>query len=1048
MCVAAGLISPVPAQAAIGAEATAAIPATGVKTAAASAMGTVPSGFSDDVVLDGLNVPTAAAFADDGRVFIAEKSGIIKTFDGLTDTTATVAADLRDDVYDYWDRGLLGMTVHPDYPTKPYLYALYSLDRKPGGGQWGDACPNPPGANDQGCVIKARLSRLTLDGNGVATDEQPLLTGWCQQYPSHSIGTVAFGPDGALYVGSGDGASFTFTDFGQEGNPCGDPPEPAGTSLTAPDARGGALRSQSARRPAGDPISMDGSILRVDPDTGDPLPDNPFASSGNAKKQRIIAYGMRNPFRFSFRPGTGEIWAGDVGWRKWEEINRIPGAGDTTAENFGWPCYEGGVKQPGYNNADLTACESLYTGAGQDEPYFAYHHQNEVVAGDNCGTGGSSISGIAFEDGTSDYPLAYRGALFFADSSRGCVWAMRRGIDGQPDPGSIELFAGDVVRPVQLLIGPGSDLYYIALDVGELHRISYNDGNNRPNAVASASPTSGPAPLTVDFDGTASTDPDTEALSYAWDLDGDGAFDDASTATAQRTYLHESRVRASLRVTDPRGLSDVDTVTITVGNPPDPTVTIDSPTSDLTWRVGETISFSGHAEDPQDGPLPADSLDWQLTLRHCTTIDSCHSHAVQLFRSTASGSFSAPDHDYPSYLELTLIATDSDGNSSSETVRLDPETVWLDFDTEPSGLDLNVGDTERTPFSRRVIVGSRNTIAAPNPQEPDYWFTEWSDGGKRGHDVFAPASRTTYTATYISCTVDGVKQPDCGEATPSAVRDLEPIGRRAKAKLSWREPYWPGHDGVTKYRIHVDGEFVKDVGPGKRRTVVRNLATRQSYSFRVTPYSAAGPGPGETTKLIGTTVRSRQSSRFITYGDTVRVRGAYTRTDTGGPVRGASIRLVGRPPGEKGWRGLSWQKTNKKGIVAFPRKTKLNWEYRLIFYGNRKYMGVTSAWHRVTVRQRVRAFFSDPTPYPGERVRLYGRVLPNHEGKWVRIQLRENGEWVTAGNRKLSATSRYRFAIRWNRPGDYYYRVWRWRHHDHGWGVSPVRKLKVRWWHD
>lgn len=1017
---------------------------------ASSAAAAVPSGFSDDVVLDGLNVPTAAAFTDGGRVFIAEKSGIVKTFDNLTDTTATVTADLRADVYDYWDRGLLGLTVHPDYPAKPYLYVLYSLDRKPGGGQWGDACPNPPGPNDEGCVIEARLSRLTLAGDGVATSETVLLSGWCQQYPSHSIGTVEFGPDGALYVGSGDGASFTFADYGQVGNPCGDPPKPAGEDLTAPDARGGALRSQSPRRPAGDPISMDGSILRVDPETGDAMPGNPFAGSGNAKKRRIIAYGMRNPFRFGFRPGTSEIWAGDVGWSKWEEINRIPNAADATAENFGWPCYEGSIKQPGYNNVDLTACESLYTGAGQDEPYYAYHHKNEVVAGDNCGTGGSSISGIAFEDGASDYPLAYRGALFFADSSRGCIWAMRRGTDGQPDPGNVELFAGGVVRPVQLLIGPGSDLYYIALDVGELHRISYNDGNNRPNAVASADPTSGPAPLTVDFDGTASSDPDSEALTYAWDLDGDGAFDDAATPTAQYTYQQESTVRAKLRVTDLRGLSDTDEVTITVGSPPEqkPTVTIDTPTSDTTWRVGQTLSFSGHATDPQDGELGEAALDWQVTLQHCETVNDCHSHPVETYRRTASGSFSTFDHSYPSYIDLKLTATDSDGNKSSKTLRLDPKTVWLDFDTVPSGLDLVVGDTEQTPFSRRVIVGSRNTIAAPLTQEPDYHFVKWSDAGARSHEVVAPTSRTTYTATYVSCTVNGVPQPDCGDATPGAVRDLESIGRRAKAILKWQEPYWPGRGGVTKYRIHVDGEFVKDVGPNARRTVVRGIAGRQSHTFRVTPYSASGPGTGKATTLIGTKVRSRQSSRFITFGDTLRVKGTYTRTDTGGPVRGVAVRLVGRPPDKTGWRSLAWKRTNRNGVVVFFRKTKLNWEYRLIYYGNPTYMGVTSRWHRVSVRQRVRAFFSDPTPHPGERVRLFGRVLPNHAGKWVRIQILRDGEWVAAGNRKLSPKSRYRHFVRWNRPGDYYYRVLRWRHHDHAWGVSPVRKLKVRWWHN
>lgn len=206
----------------------------------------IPDGFTDELVRGGLNQPTAAVFAPDGRLFIGEKSGIVKTYDTITDTTPTTTTDLRPQVMDYWDRGLLGLALDPQYPVRPYLYALYTYDALPGQThpKWNDACPTPPGPNAEGCVVTGRLSRLTLDGSGVATGaEQVLITDWCQQFPSHSIGTVTFGPDGALYVGGGDGASFTFTDYGQRGNPCGDPPSAAGTSLSSPTSRGGALRS-------------------------------------------------------------------------------------------------------------------------------------------------------------------------------------------------------------------------------------------------------------------------------------------------------------------------------------------------------------------------------------------------------------------------------------------------------------------------------------------------------------------------------------------------------------------------------------------------------------------------------------------------------------------------------------------------------------------------------------------------------------------------------------------------------------------------------------
>jgi glucose/arabinose dehydrogenase len=143
-----------------------------------------------------------------------------------------------------------------------------------------------------------------------------LVHDWCQQYPSHSIGSLFFGADGALYASGGDGASFTFVDWGQDGNPrnpCGDPPGGVGATLTPPTAEGGALRSQDVRTTS-DPTTLDGTIIRIDPNTGAGLLDNPFALSSDPNARRIVAYGLRNPFRFSIRPGTSDVWVGDVGY--------------------------------------------------------------------------------------------------------------------------------------------------------------------------------------------------------------------------------------------------------------------------------------------------------------------------------------------------------------------------------------------------------------------------------------------------------------------------------------------------------------------------------------------------------------------------------------------------------------------------------------------------------------------------------------------------------------------------------------------------------------
>ena len=322
--------------------------------------------FSEDVVFDGLSQPTDIAFSPDGRVFISEKSGLIKEFDNLDDPTPTVVADLRTNVFNYWDRGLLSISLDPKFPQRPYLYVLYTYDAAIGGTapRWGtpgatsDNCPDPPGPTADGCVVSGRVSRLQISGDVAVGGEKVLVEDWCQQFPSHSIGTVTFGPDGALYVSGGDGASFRSPDYGQYGNPqnpCGDPPAGVGGIQTPPSAEGGALRSQDLRTL--DPASLDGSVLRINPDTGAGLPDNPLASSPDPNARRIVAIGLRNPFRIAPRPGTSEIWVGDVGWATWEEIDRIGNPTDGVVDNFGWPCYEGNPRQGAYDSLDLTICE-------------------------------------------------------------------------------------------------------------------------------------------------------------------------------------------------------------------------------------------------------------------------------------------------------------------------------------------------------------------------------------------------------------------------------------------------------------------------------------------------------------------------------------------------------------------------------------------------------------------------------------------------------------------------------------------------------------------
>src|SRR5215813_11766619 len=636
---------------------------------------TLPSGFRDSVVLSGLTNPTVLQFAPDGRIFVGQKNGVIKVFQSLTDTNPVTFADLSGEVDDYWDRGLLGLALPPNFPTNPYVYVLYAYDAPIGGTAptWNDSCPTPPGPTTDGCVVSARVSRLQISGNIMTGSDQVLVSVWCQQFPSHSIGTLLFGRDGDLYVSGGDGASFNNVDYGQYGanyagdqaNPCGDPPGGVGTALSPPGAEGGALRSQSVRRTDG-PATLDGAVLRIDPATGAGVPGNPFFSSPDANARRIVAYGLRNPFRFTQRPGTDELWIGDVGWNTWEEINRLTSPTASATRNFGWPCYEGPAPQGGYQSAGLNLCSSLYANPGSvAAPYYTYNHNACVVSYPGCHKGGSSITGVAFYQGGS-YPAAYNGALFFADHTRNEIWVMMPGANGLPDPANIQSFVGvdsaggAAGHPVDLKIGPGGDLFYVDMEDGRLHRIIYTAANQPPTARISASPTSGDAPLTVAFDGSGSTDPEGRPLTYSWDLNGDGTFGDATTPTTSYTYTSSGSYTASLRVTDDQGATNTTSVAITVGNTA-PVAVIDNPSATLTWQVGQIISFSGHATDAQDGPLPAAALTWSAIYHHCTTQTDCHTHPIQTFIGMASGSFSAPDLVYPSWIELQLTATDSGG---------------------------------------------------------------------------------------------------------------------------------------------------------------------------------------------------------------------------------------------------------------------------------------------------------------------------------------------------------------------------------------------------
>jgi glucose/arabinose dehydrogenase len=759
----------------------------------------VPTGFQDSVVFSGLREPVAFRFSPDGRVFVAEKRGEIVVFDGLEDETPTLFADLRKQVYDYMDHGLLGLALAPGFPEDPHVYALYTFNHvlgeeegsfpaweQPSGDPEGDpSCTDKAPSPVDSCPVSGRLVRLVDEGGhakgGAATpQEDVLITDWCQQGSTHSIGDLEFGSEGALYASGGEGALPSTPDYGQYGwpqlNQCGDPPGTRGEALSLPDAEGGALRSQDLLTPATpeDPTGLSGTVIRIDPATGEGMPENPFHDSGSANERRIVAFGLRNPFRFAISPETGEVYVNNVGGGPIEEIDRFAAIPET-AYNSGWPCFEGSHPNEVFQELHLDLCERLYEAPGSTSaPFFAYSHHYGVSSEDPCPIeNGSAISGSTlYEEGP--FPDAYDGALFFADSVRGCVYVMFPGADGRPDPTTIVPFVheSDPYAGVDVQVGPDGALYYAALfgpgyGPGSIHRVSYYSDNQPPVARLTATPEWGPE-LPEGFhsmlDASGSSDPEGEALTYEWDLDGDGTYELSEAGPTQEvTYHDEGEHFVAVRVRDEKDAVSVARVNLYPGDSP-PQVEIVKPiegeeagAAEHRWAVGDPIEFEGVAHDAEDAEeegeaMPATSLDWSSRLYHCPGEGGCHAHPLQAFPSVASGVLTAPDHEYPSRIELKLTATDSRGLSASASIQVYPKPVEMTLLGDPGGVPLSAGfDGGPAPFSFTAIQGSNVTISAPLTYERDakvYDFESWSDGGARVHTIEADPSRTKIEAYF------------------------------------------------------------------------------------------------------------------------------------------------------------------------------------------------------------------------------------------------------------------------------------------------------------
>ena len=542
----------------------------------------------------------------------------------------------------------------------------------------------------QGALNRNRVSRFTASGNGTVAGSEFVI--WQSNEPAldeHQGGGIAIGADGRIYISVGE-------------------------AFVPDDAQ----RLTSYR----------GKILRVNKNGSIPI-DNPFYDGTGPNLDAIWAYGLRNPFRISVDSLTGRLFIGDVGGNDpsvaKEEINLgVPGA------NYGWP-----------------ECEGPCGIAGFTSPIFSYAH----AARDASVIGGFTYRG-------SQFPNAYFGSYFFADYAQNWIRRLTFNTNGnisavvnfEPADGTLD---GDYGDPTGLTQGPDGALYYADFSHDPnnywamIRRIRYVGSTNQPpSSIASASVTAGQPPLVVSFSSAGSTDPEGRSITFGWTF-GDGTT--STNTNPKHTYSQARSYSVRLTVSDGANSTMSAPLTIVVGNPP--SVIIDTPIAGRTFRAGDVITFSGHANDSEDGSLPANALNWALVFHHAE-----HIHPVLgSWSATNRGSLVIPTNGHPfghntSY-ELTLIATDSSGLQGSGSVVVKPELVDVTVDSTPGGLPVKFDGISRiTPFTDGSVIGFQHSIEAPDQLVggSNYIFQAWTDGGAQSHTLVVPGQNVNLSAVY------------------------------------------------------------------------------------------------------------------------------------------------------------------------------------------------------------------------------------------------------------------------------------------------------------
>jgi len=610
--------------------------------------------------------PTAMAISPDGRIFITEKSGRVRVVDN-----GQLLPDpfLVLEVDNYNERGLSGIAFDPSFEENGYLYLYYTVK----------------GANHN------RVSRFTADGNYVMAGSETILLDIDPLASTvHNAGSMSFGPDGKLYISIGDGAN------------------------------GNASQDMN---------SLLGKVIRINADGSIPE-DNPFYNETTGIYRAIYALGLRNSFSMAFQPGTGRLFATEVGAASWEEINEIlPG------HNYGWPLIEGPIN--GQSPPD-----------NYMEPVFSYNHN----------AGCAAVGTAFYNPEVSMFPPIYDGKFFFADYCRGYIKFMNPDI-----PGIASFFATGIDRPLNLLVAPDGTMYYLARagigggsqedntasEEGTLWRIFYT-GSGAP--FISVNPQS----LLVSegeqahFAISASGD---EPLAYQWQKNGE---DIPGTNTSEyiilSTTLPDSGSVYRCIVNNGSGTDTSATCILRVTSNTRPEPEIITPVAGSTYRAGDTLFFSGRALDNEQIELNGQSMRWKIDFHH-----NVHTHpGLVSTTGITEGEFMIPSVGETSdnvWYRIHLNATDQGGLNKSVTRDIYPVKTIFHVHTIPDSLPVYIeSDYLTSPVSDTSVVGIIRQIGVlPSILDGDtiYVFREWSDGETQPTRSFPAADDTlTYTAMY------------------------------------------------------------------------------------------------------------------------------------------------------------------------------------------------------------------------------------------------------------------------------------------------------------